>query len=123
MTSLRPWEVQENGLLARSRTAKLEHDLTEILSILRVSLQRTPLRWEDLNEEIPFDIPQPQRPDDPEKPIKLPYPPAPDPTKFVPELDNFDKLLRSRADKKKAEAAARLVLVVSVWCVFCVVFV
>ena len=115
MTSLSPWEVQANGQAARSRTAKLERDLTEILSILRVSLQRPPLRWEDLSEEVSFDIPQPQKPGDPEKTIKPPYPPAPDPIKFVPELDSFDKLVRSRGDKKKAEAAARLETAEAAW--------
>jgi hypothetical protein len=83
MISQKPSEVEANHQIARSRTARLEQDLMAVLSILRSSLRNPPLRWEDLTQETSFDIPQPQKPDDPEKLLKPPYPHPPDPAAFV----------------------------------------
>jgi restriction system protein len=115
MISQKPSEVEANHQIARSRTARLEQDLMAVLSILRSSLRNPPLRWEDLAQETSFDIPQPQKPDDPEKLFKPPYPHPPDPAAFVPPLTFSDKLLRSRGIKKETEAAVRLESAKSAW--------
>jgi restriction system protein len=99
----------------------LEQDLIEVLSILRTSLQIQPVCWEDLDEEeIAFDVPQPQKPREPERAIRPPYPPSPDPTNFIPTLSFLDKVLRSRGAKNKAEVAARQKAAESTWREDCV---
>jgi restriction system protein len=115
MISQRPSEVEANVQSARGRTAQLEQDLMEVLSLLRSSLRKPPVRWEDLTEDVSFDAPRPQKPSDPEKVIKAPYPNPPDPSAFVPELTISDKLLSGRGKQKSAEAAARLELAEAVW--------
>ena len=110
-----PSEVEANVQSARSRTSQLEQDLMEVLSILRSSLRKPPVRWEDLTQEVSFDTPRPQKPTDPQKIIKAPYPNPPDPSAFIPELTFSDKLLGGRGKQKSAEAAARLESAESAW--------
>lgn len=110
-----PSEVEAKVQLARSRTAQLEQDLMEVLSILRSALKSRPVRWEDFTHEVSFDTPPPQRPEDPERIIKAPYPTRPDPAAFAAELTFSDKLIGGRGKQKSAEAAARLEAAEAVW--------
>ena len=94
-------EEAEKKQEAADRTAEAEQAIDEVKGILKATLNvNDAIDWEKLKSREPFPVKEPK------PPIYKDYPPEPlpDSPQFQPVLTLFDKMVKSRAEKKQAEA-------------------
>lgn len=102
------WSLEANRETARSRTAELEEQIAALGSILKDTLERQPIGWDNLKDTSEFTRQRPTEPVASPIPAKPEHPIEPSPTAYAPTLNFLDRIIGSRRVNKENEATKEL---------------